>query len=82
MIQKVESHTAIIPTTEIPDLSKLNKNERAVYEELVKRAIAVNFPPAIDEKQSIVTTVSGFNFKSSGLVELDRGWREVYTCSS
>lgn len=75
---KVESHTAIIPTTEIPDLSKLNKNERAVYEKLVKRAIAVNFPPAIDEKQSIVTTVLGFNFKSSGLVELDRGWREVY----
>ena len=45
---------------------------------MVRRAIAVNFPPAIDEKQSIVTTVSGFNFKSSGLVELDRGWREVY----
>lgn len=75
---KVESHTAIIPTTEIPDLSKLSKNEKAVYEELVRRVISVNFPPAVDEKQSIVTTVSGFDFKSSGTVELERGWREVY----
>jgi DNA topoisomerase-3 len=79
---KVESHTAIIPTSEIPDLSKLDKNERAVYEELVRRAIAVNFPPAVDEKQSIVTTVSGLDFKSSGTVELDRGWREVYNITT
>lgn len=75
---KVESHTAIIPTTEIPDLGQLNKNERTVYEELVRRAIAVNFPPAVDEKQKILTQVSGFDFKSTGTVELENGWREVY----
>jgi len=79
---KVESHTAIMPTTELPDISKLNKNERNVYEELVRRVIAVNFPPAVDEKQAIITTVSGLNFKSSGIVELDRGWREVYNIAT
>lgn len=75
---KVESHTAIIPTSEIPDMSKLNKNEQLLYEELVRRVIAVNFPPAVDEKQCIITNVSGFPFKSTGTVELKRGWREVY----
>lgn len=75
---KVESHTAIVPTAELPDLTKLNRNEREVYEELVRRSIAVNFPPAVDERHAIVTIVSGLDFKSSGLVEKKRGWREIY----
>ena len=75
---KVESHTAIIPTAELPDLSKLSREEKEVYEELVRRAIAVNFPPAVDEKHTIVTEVSGLEFKSTGGVELEKGWREVY----
>lgn len=79
---KVESHTAIVPTTEIPDLSKLSKNEKYVYEELMRRAIAVVFPPAVDEKHHIITTVSDLDFKSSGTVEIERGWREVYDIKS
>jgi len=75
---KVNSHPAIIPTTEIPNLSKLSQNERDVYLEVVKRTIAVNFPPAIDAAQTIMTDVDGFAFKSTGKKELDRGFREVY----
>lgn len=75
---KVNSHPAIIPTTEIPNLSKLNQNEKDVYLEIVKRAIAVNFPPAVDAAQTIMTDVDGFMFKSTGKKELDKGFREVY----
>lgn len=76
--KKVESHSAIIPTIDIPNLSSLDKNDRIVYESVLKRAIAVNFPPAIDEKSISLTNVSGFDFKSNGKKEIERGWREVY----
>ena len=75
---KVESHIAIIPTPELPNVSRLNNDERLTYEALVKRVIALNFPVAVDKKQFITTNVSNLNFKSFGVVELERGWREVY----
>lgn len=75
---KVDGHSAIIPTSTVPDLDKLTKEQRIVYEALVRRAISVNFPPAIDQKQNVETDISGFIFKSAGKKEIDRGWREVY----
>ena len=76
---KVESHIAIIPTVEIPGIiSKLNNYEKLIYTAIIKRTIAVNFPPSVDEKQIIVTNVAGLNFKSTGIKELKRGWREIY----
>lgn len=75
---KVNSHPAIIPTTDIPNLSKLTQNERDVYLEVVKRVIAVNFPPAVDAAQTAITEVDGFDFKTTGKKEVERGFREVY----
>lgn len=75
---KVESHSAIVPTESVPSLSSLSNNDKLVYEEVVKRSIAVNFPPAKDEKQNAITVVNGIEFKSSGKKEIEQGWREVY----
>lgn len=75
---KVDSHGAIIPTEVIPDINSLSKTEQQTYNEVVLRAIAVNFPAAIDEKQAITTKISDIEFKSTGKIELERGYREVY----
>jgi DNA topoisomerase-3 len=44
--EKVESHTAITPTTECPDVSKLSERDKTVYEAVVNRVAAVLHPPA------------------------------------
>lgn len=75
---EVEGHSAITPTIDIPNLNSLSSNERAVYEELVRRSISVVFPPAVDQKDEAFTNVKGIAFKSTGIKELERGWREVY----
>lgn len=79
---KVESHGAIIPTETIPDFSKLTTNERNVYTEVLLRSIALTFPPAIDEKHTILTDIKNISFKSTGRIELERGFREVYNIES
>lgn len=75
---KVESHSAITPTINVPDINKLTNEQRMVYETVIKRAIAVTFPPAVELSQVAETGVGEYPFKSSGRKELERGWREVY----
>jgi DNA topoisomerase-3 len=76
--KKVESHSAIIPTSNIPKINTLNNNERVIYNEVSLRSIAINFPQAIDEKQNIETIIDNIIFKTTGKREIDKGWRKVY----
>lgn len=75
---KVESHTAIVPTESVPDLSSLTLQEKQTYTEVMLRAIAITFPAAVDEKHSLNTMVKDIPFRSTGKIELERGFREVY----
>lgn len=75
---KVESHGAIVPTESLPTISSLSQNEKNTYTEVILRSIAVNFPPAIDEKHIIDTMIKDIPFHSTGKIEKDRGFREVY----
>ena len=75
---KVDGHGAIIPTYEIPLLSQLNEKERELYLTVVRRVISVNFPAAVDNKQKSITVINDYEFASSGIKEVSRGWREVY----
>lgn len=76
--KKVESHSAIVSTSNIPNLSILNDNEKVIYKEVSLRCIAINFPPAIDEKQVIETLIDNIIFKTIGKREIDKGWRKIY----
>lgn len=80
--EKVEGHSAIIPTYELPNLNSLSQKERNLYETVVKRVIAVNYPPAVDNKQSAITSINDFEFFSTGSNEEEKGWREVYDLES
>ena len=74
---KVSDHHAIIPTEEAPNLSALSHDERTIYDLIVKRFIAVLYPPCRYDRMSIVTEVNGEQFYSQGKVEKEKGWKAV-----
>lgn len=73
---KVSDHFAIIPTTEKP--SKLSETEQKIYDMVVKRFLAVFYPPAVYEVTTRVTKIKEHAFKTEGKVLKEAGWREVY----
>lgn len=74
----VVSHTALIPTTQSPDLSRLNDREYKVYMLVVKRLLAVFLDPYIVDRTTIVTDVSGEKFKTTGSVVKQMGFKSIY----
>lgn len=77
--EKVGAHHAIIPTDNVPDLEKLkaNKNVYDVYELIVSRYVSIFYPPAIDDKTECLFDIGGHEFISKGIMEKQRGWRDV-----
>lgn len=76
--EKVESHTAITPTTDIPDVSKLAERDKIVYESVVKRVASVLHPPAENEVTEVQLSCGDLIFKVNGNVEKSPGWKAVY----
>ncbi|MDA8333938.1 MAG: DNA topoisomerase 3 [Peptococcaceae bacterium] len=81
---KVTDHHAIIPTAAKPDLEALGKNERLVYDLVVRRFLAMFYPEARYAVTKVLTG-AGYppgrvreEFLSKGKVELDPGWKVVY----
>ncbi|MCP5109002.1 MAG: DNA topoisomerase III [bacterium] len=74
---KVTDHHAIIPTEERLDLSKLDSDERRLYDLIARRFITVLYPPYKYDQTTIVTLVNGERFYSRGKTVKDLGWRKV-----
>lgn len=72
---KVSDHFAIVPTGQISD--KLTAEEKAIFELLVRRFIAVFYPPAEFSITDRITVVAGEQFHSRGKVLLSPGWLSV-----
>ena len=75
---KVTDHHAIIPTEQVVILSELSRDEKLIYEMVVKRFMAVLLPPFEYEQTSIVANVGKETFKAKGRVIINQGWKEVY----
>ncbi len=75
---KVSDHHAIIPTPKSPDIAKLSKDEFQVYDAVLRRFIAVFYPPAVVKNTEIITVVKDETFQTKNKVLLAPGWREVY----
>jgi DNA topoisomerase III len=73
---KVGDHFAIIPTGTVP--RSLDNNERAVFDMVAKRFVAVFFPPAQYENTTRITRVESEPFKTEGKILVAPGWLEVY----
>lgn len=75
---KVSDHHAIIPTEERADLRALSDKERKIYDLVVKRFLAVMFPPFEYEQTTISASIDNETFTAKGKTILQAGWKEVY----
>lgn len=75
---KVTDHHAIIPTEQHAILSSLNDKERKIYDLVVKRFLAVLFPPFEYEQTTVQVKIGDQHFTARGKVVLSNGWKEVY----
>lgn len=77
--KKVTDHYAIIPTEQVPDLSKLSVDERKIYDLVARRLIAAHYQNAIFDYTTILTQVDGrAQFVSKGKCQIEAGWRQVW----
>lgn len=74
---RVSDHFAIIPTGE--KLPKLRDDERKIFDLVVRRFIAVFYPPAEFDVTTRLTDVADHQFKTEGRVLAKPGWLEVHS---
>ncbi len=74
---KVSDHHALLPTEVTPNLKQLSGDERALYDLVVRRFLAVLYPPYRYDQTTIVTNVHGKRFYAQGKVVKDLGWKAV-----
>ena len=77
---KVSDHFAIIPTLQAP--KSLTEIEAKLYDMVVKRFIAVFYPPAEFQVTTRISTVTvgaqAHSFQTNGKVMVKPGWLAVY----
>jgi len=77
---KVSDHFAIIPTLQAP--RSLSEAEAKLYDMVVKRFIAVFYPPAeymvTTRITKVATAAAVHNFQTNGKVLVNPGWLAVY----
>lgn len=76
---KIESHSAITPTTKSPDSNSFSSEaERNCYEVIYRRFCAVFFKEECIEKQSkMYISCANEEFEVKGVVSLKKGWKAV-----
>lgn len=75
---KVTDHHAIIPTEQVVLLGKLNDRERKIYDLVIKRFIAVMYPPFEFEQITIKAKIGEETFIAKGKTVINLGWKEIY----
>lgn len=80
--KKVQEHYAIIPTKTLPSdsaLKGLNEAEKNIYEEVLKRTLAMFHSDYEYEETIITTNVKEIEFFTKGKVEIRKGWKSLFT---
>ena len=76
--KKVSDHHAIIPTEQFVQLDHMINEERKIYDMVVRRFLAVLYPPFEYQQVTMEAKVAGETFAASGKVVKSQGWKEVY----
>ncbi len=74
--KQVSDHFAIIPTGVAP--KSLKEAEQKIYDMVVRRFIAVFYPPAEFDVTTRISVAAGHTFKTEGKVLAVPGWLDVY----
>lgn len=76
--KQITDHYAIIPTGQgLPALSGLSPVSRRVYEIIVRRFLAIFYPPAVYQKVTLITEAKKERFHSSFKVLKEEGYLPV-----
>lgn len=78
---KVTDHHAIIPTGQLPG-GDLSLDEKKLYHLIATRFIAAFYPDCLFEQTTVTGQAGQYDFKTSGKVILDPGWRVLYPSKS
>jgi DNA topoisomerase-3 len=78
---KVTDHHAIIPTDVTPKLESLSKDERHIYQLIVKRFIAVFYEDFLYETTEVIIDVENEQFVAKGKIITQKGWKSLYIAS-
>lgn len=76
--KKVSDHHAIIPTEQLVQLEHMSSEERKIYDLVVRRFLAVLYPPFEYEQTSVTAMIGGEAFAAKGKMIKSLGWKEVY----
>lgn len=77
--EKVLEHYAIIPTDDIPDVSKLSSDQKKLFLAIVKRTILMFAADYEYEQTTVVVNANDIEFKTTGSVPIKKGWKTVET---
>lgn len=75
---KVTDHHAIIPTEQYVQLDHMTNEERKIYDLVVRRFLAVMYPPCEYEQTTVRARIGTENFTARGTVMKASGWKAVY----
>ena len=78
---KVTDHHAIIPTEQYVDLNKLTREERHIYDLVVRRFIAVLSAPFEYDEMQVTITIGNHKFYTKGQAIKSAGWKALYDSS-
>ncbi|MDY3917673.1 MAG: DNA topoisomerase III [Candidatus Limivivens sp.] len=76
--RKVSDHHAIILTEQFVQLDHMTIDERRIYDLVVRRFLAVLYPPFEYEQTTMKARAAGETFLARGKIVKNPGWREVY----
>jgi len=74
---KVTDHHALLPTEQQAEPQRLGSDERALWEMIVARFLAVLFPPYRYKSITLITEAEGEQFLSRGIQVVDPGWKAI-----
>jgi len=75
---KVTDHHAIIPTEQFVQMANMTNEEKKIYDLVVKRFLAVLYPPFEYEQTTILAAAKNETFVAQGKIVLKMGFKEVY----
>lgn len=76
--KKDDAHPAIYPTGEFPNQSSLSKNEKKLYDLIVKRFFAVFGKAAKRQSLTMTLTANQRDFEAKSKVTKERNWFNLY----
>ena len=76
--KKVSDHHAIMPTEQPVMVGAFSDSEFKIYDLVLKRFLAVLLPPYIYKKTTIKAKVNQETFTTSGKIEIQSGWQQIY----